>query len=264
MDPAGTGYTYSVAEDFPKDITILDAISEVVNENFKPIDRKDGLYNHHNVFMDLSKPPPAIVGCGNGPAFASVPANVFMGGAADTAQNRYTTNDGTFKSGLYLAKEAGVMQMIDIVNYNNESRTVYTVSEMEYLPGKPAGFLRAASAGIDLGMCSGTSGMSVHAPKGQERFSFAGKEVTVGKNGYFLNLHGHMHDGGSDISIKINGKEVCLSKAEYGGEGHEGIGADGKPWTTLRSMSTCSEPIHVNKGDRLAMEAHFDMKEHPA
>jgi hypothetical protein len=46
MDPAGTGYSYKVDADFPKDITILDAISGVFDENMKPIDFKDGLYNH--------------------------------------------------------------------------------------------------------------------------------------------------------------------------------------------------------------------------
>jgi hypothetical protein len=210
MDPAGTGYLYTVANDFPKDITILDAVSGVFNANMQPIDRKDGLYNHHNVFIDISNPTPAITGCGDGRAFASIPANVFMGGAADGGQNRYTTNDGKFNSGLYIAKDAGIIQMIDIVNYNNESQTIYTISEMEYLDGKQPGFLSSATTGIDLGMCAGKTGMFVHAPNGQQKFTFAGKDITIERDGYFLNVKGHMHDGGENIVVKVNGKEAVF------------------------------------------------------
>jgi hypothetical protein len=253
---------YAVANDFPTDITIFDAYSFVADEKFKEIDRKDGLYNHHNVFVDLSSTPPAIVGCGQ-EAFPSIPVNVFLGGSADIQSYRYTSNDGKFNSGMYLAKDTPIMQMIDIVNYNNESRTVYTVSELEYLPGKQPGFLSSGTSGIDIGMCSGKTGMFITAPKGEERFTFSGKDVTVGHDGYFLSLHGHMHDGGTDITVKLNGKEVCISKAEYGGEGHSGVGEDGKPWTTIRGMTTCDQPIKVKKGDKLGIEAHFDMASHP-
>jgi hypothetical protein len=44
---------YAIGNDFPRDITILDAVSNVYNEKKQPIDRKDGLYNHHATFFDL-------------------------------------------------------------------------------------------------------------------------------------------------------------------------------------------------------------------
>jgi hypothetical protein len=263
LDPSGTGYLYTVEKDFPTDITILDAFSYVADDKMKEIDRKDGLYNHHNVFIDLSSTPSSLVGCGGEP-FASVPVKVFLGGSADIQSYRYTTQDGKFNSGLYLKKDAPIMQMLDIVNYNNETQKVYTVSELEYYPGKPEGFLQGAMGGIDLGMCSGKSGMIVQAPKGTSKFTFGGKEMTIGRDGYFLSLHGHMHDGGTEIVVKLNGKDICVSKAIYGGVGHEGVSSDGKPWTSLGGMTTCEETIRVKKGDKLGLEAHFDMEKHPA
>lgn len=186
-----------------------------------------------------------------------------MGGAADTSANRYTSGDGQFKAGFYLDPKATVMQMVDIVNYNNVSRSVYTISEMEYLPGKQEGFLQSTSTGIDLGRCAGKTGMFVHPPPGQKKFTFAGKDFTIEKDGYFLNIHGHMHDGGVDVVVKVNGKEVCVSKAIYGGEGHTGKKANGETWTTLKEMSVCDEPIKVAKGDQLSITANFDMEKHP-
>jgi hypothetical protein len=240
----------------------LDAFSYVANEKLKEIDTEDGLYNHHNVFIDLSSSPTSLVGCG-GDAFASVPVKVFLGGSADIRRYRYTSNDGKFNSGLYLAKNAPVIQFIDIVNYNNNTREVYTVNELEYYPGKPEGFMKGGMGGIDLGMCSGKTGMFIFAPNSQKKFTFSGKDITIAKDGYFLAMQGHMHDGGEDITIELNGKPVCVSKALYGGEGHEGL-LNGKKWESIRGMSICNDGISVKKGDKLSIAAHFDMEKHPA
>jgi hypothetical protein len=263
MDPAGTGYMYSVADDFPKDITILYAESGVFDENMKPIEFKDGLYNHHNLFIDTSQPPPAILSCGNGKPFSNMPMSYFIRGTADLKSNRYTTADGTFKAGFYVAKDAPVMQMIDIVNYNNETRTVYTVSEVEYLPGKQEGFLQSISTGIDIGMCSGQSGLGIFAPKNETTYSFEGKHMTFERDGFILNAWGHLHDGGVDMVVKLNGKEICRSKAAYGGIGHE-VEVGGEVMKTISGMSLCSNALEVAKGDTLSITANFDTKAHPA
>jgi hypothetical protein len=74
----------------------------------------------------------------------------------------------------------------------------------------------------------------------------------------------HLQDGGLDIFLTINGKEVCDSRAQYGGEGHTGKTPDGHVWETIRVTSTCREPIKVIKGDKLYMEAHYDLGLHPS
>jgi hypothetical protein len=106
--------------------------------------------------------------------------------------------------------------------------------------------------------------MFVHAPKGQSKFSFASNNLTIGRDGYLLNSRGHMHNGGVGVVVSVNGKESCTSKAIYGGEGHEGVDPDGKPWSTLRELTICDQPIEVKKGDKLGLEAQFDMEKHPS
>jgi hypothetical protein len=261
------------AQDFPKDVTILDAITGVYDDQMKEIDFNKGLYNHHNVFFDLGASFSAPITCGSkmfDTANYKMPVNIFMGGAADTSSNHYTTKDGKFNAGYYLAKNSDVLQMIDIVNYNNKTVNIFTVSELEYVQGKPAGLLPAISVAIALGMCDGASGMKLLEPMakgqtadGKKTFSIAGRDVVVARDGYILNWHGHMHDGGVAMSAKLNGKEVCTSKALYGGPGHEGTGAKGEKWTTINSMEFCEEPIKVSKGDNLTITADFDMYAHP-
>lgn len=65
------------------------------------------------------------------------------------------------------------------------------------------------------------------------------------------------------MEISINGKQVCVSKAVYGGPGHEGVGADGKPWATVAETTECPNEIKVSKGDKLLIQARYDTEAHP-
>jgi hypothetical protein len=74
---------------------------------------------------------------------------------------------------------------------------------------------------------------------------------------------GHLHDGGAGIQITLNGKEICNSRAVYGGDGFEGKSEDGKPWYTINHMETCAKDIAVKAGDKIAMQANYDTEKHP-
>jgi hypothetical protein len=63
--------------------------------------------------------------------------------------------------------------------------------------------------------------------------------------------------------VKVNGNEVCTSSLVYGGPGHEQVQPNGEVWKTIGSTIGCLDPIRVNKGDKLNMEAFFDFDEHP-
>ncbi len=75
-----------------------------------------------------------------------------------------------------------------------------------------------------------------------------------------------MLDGGVNIETKINGKGACNSKAVYApAAGHSpanGTGAKGE-WVTMDRMTVCEKLIKVSKGDKLGMEAFFDLETHP-
>jgi hypothetical protein len=60
MDKGGTSYMNMVDVDFPRDITVLQTTSHLQDETFKRADTKDGIYNHHNVFMDFARPPAPV------------------------------------------------------------------------------------------------------------------------------------------------------------------------------------------------------------
>jgi len=72
-----------------------------------------------------------------------------------------------------------------------------------------------------------------------------------------------MHDGGDNLKLFINDREVCNSKASYGGPESTLVGADGKKWETINAMSECNNPVKVKSGDNLKIIANFDTKLHP-
>jgi hypothetical protein len=189
MDKGGTSYTYMVDDDFPRDITVLETTSHVQDENFKRADTKDGIYNHHNVFMDLAKPPAPAFSCENGRKALEVPMSVFMAGATEVGELIFAGAPGSsVKSGYYLTKTRQMLNLIDVINYNNVERTVYVQAEIEYLPGKVEGYLDARQERVDPGMCGGQNGAFIRPPKGQTRFSVNSTGIIVARDGYLVNM----------------------------------------------------------------------------
>lgn len=265
MDKGGTVYQSMVDDDFPSDITVLETVSTLTDENFKRADTKDGIYNHHNIFMDYASPPASAFGCDNGRKPAGIlPMSVFMAGSTEEGGMTFAAPPGSsVKSAYYLTKDRKILNMIDVINYNNVERTVYVVGEIEYLPGKQEGYLEARQERVDPGLCGGPDGSMIHAPKGQTKFSVNSTNIVFARDGYMINQRGHMHDGGIDIVLQVNGQTVCDSRASYGGVGHTAKTPDGKIWETIANSTTCLEPIKVAKGDTVNMNANYDIELHP-
>jgi hypothetical protein len=192
MDFAGTGYNNLVGDDFPKDVIVLDSITRVVNETFEKAAVEDGLYNHHVVFTDGSKRPGSWLAC-NGKAAPEMPLAFFMGaGSEDSPEMAYSADVSKIKAGFYIGKNDIITNMIDIVNYHNRERTVYTISEMEYLPGKPEGWVDSQKRIVPMGMCDGMNAMmvagNIHPPTdGQKKFVLSGKnDIEITRDGYLV------------------------------------------------------------------------------
>jgi len=69
-----------------------------------------------------------------------------------------------------------------------------------------------------------------------------------------------LHDGGESMTVFLNEKPVCVSKAVYGTKMKS---ENGKEWTTISQMTDCLDAVRVKKGDKIALETKFDEKSHP-
>jgi hypothetical protein len=190
LDPHGSGYNYAAGTDFPRDITVLQAESFIANETMGKAELDQGLYNHHDVFFDLSRTPDAWLACDGQPKM-SIPTTVLVAGIAGELDFKYTTADGKFKSGFYIGKKDFINIGVDVVNYRNEPRTIYTITELEYLPGKQNDFVDSQTHVFPIGFCDGLgsqlSAINLRPPPDQKKFTIKSKnEITVVKDGHMV------------------------------------------------------------------------------
>ena len=83
---------------------------------------------------------------------------------------------------------------------------------------------------------------------------------TATTSGTIYNAQGHLHDGGVDVQLSVNGKVMCNSQAHYGGDkGTTSVG--GEKWETIQSYDRCGA-IEVNKGDQIVVESTYDLAKH--
>lgn len=190
MDPTGTGYNNLAGTDFPRDVLVVDGISGLANETFQKAIVDDGIYNHHTTFMDASKRPANWLAC-NGYPIPEAPMAFFLGSGSDDTINTYNSPNNKVKSGFYIGKNDIILFGLDVVNYHDRERTLYTVNEIEYFPGMPEGYSHAQSHVIPMGLCDGIMSVmaanNIHAPVGEKKFTLAGKnDIEITKDGHLV------------------------------------------------------------------------------
>lgn len=74
----------------------------------------------------------------------------------------------------------------DIVNYTNETKTVYTLIDVQYIDGKPEGLQEAIAQFWNVGQCEG-NGFNIpeHSP-GQTKFAVKSPSLTMVQDGTFF------------------------------------------------------------------------------
>jgi hypothetical protein len=128
------------------------------------------------------------------PAFAScsswgiaLPMALFLGGSEDKGDVVYSTPDGMFDSGFYVGKKDIIRFGGDVVNYNNEERTVFSVTEFDYIEGRPDGFLETSSQTVAVGMCNNWTDLQGLFSGGKiKKFAIHGKPLTMLTDGYLV------------------------------------------------------------------------------
>jgi hypothetical protein len=148
--------------------------------------------------------------------------------------------------------------IMDLMNENTTAKTVYLTIDFDYVP--LGGDTRDVQpVWLDAAQC-GTSELpaktGVYSIASQPWRATVGGDVVLGG--------GHLHDGGTNLTIERNGQVVCDSVATYGGgdggEGHEhghGGGAH------ITAMSPCPFDMRIDIGDTIVIRGHYDDVTHP-
>src|ERR1700712_489868 len=147
MDPKGNTWA-NIAAGLPTDVTVLSSNTTLQYEDGSMADISSGVYNHHVMFGDVSRSSviplvcaPATKGSSkskaDGPSgMSSMPMSILMGTSADTGTTgatSFSTPDGMFNSGYYLGAKNKIIMTGEVVNYSNDTKKIYAVSDMEYI-----------------------------------------------------------------------------------------------------------------------------------
>lgn len=186
-----------IATGLPQDVLILSTESKMTYADGTEADINNGYYNHHYIIMDANKMSlKTQFACDNGKN-AGMPVAPFAGASESNRDLYFVSPENKFNGGYYIGKGDAIMISAEVVNYTNDTKTLYSVSEMEYVPGRPKGALDVSLQVIDVGACvPATNGMMagmVMPPKDKKTFSLDSRAVTVQQDGSILYRRGHMH-----------------------------------------------------------------------
>ncbi|KAI5856026.1 hypothetical protein BZA05DRAFT_434459 [Tricharina praecox] len=190
------------------------------------------------------------------------------------AGNERTTSriNGSGKYGLAIASSDRLMMIMELMNESNVAMTVYLTMTYEWIPMSTSGYKEAHTAWLDVGNCGGSD---VPAKEGVFELKSNGWRSTVA--GRLLFASGHVHDGGHETAILLNGKEICVSRQLYGmkpgytvpegglpgGSGHDDGGHGHEASKHISTSGICKDYGTVNVGDTLTVVARYNTTMHP-
>jgi hypothetical protein len=264
-----------ILEGIPKDATYLWANSSIVYEDGKDATIDNGVYLHHYGIFDMDKTTKRVSSC-IGVLTPDRPS-LFTGGVEDKGDSFYTSPDGKFNSGFYVGPKDKMMSTAQVVNYSNKTKEVYARLEIEFVPGRVKDALDVGIQSMSVTGCG--INIAITPKKDDKSMSLKSRLFPVIEDGYIIGAtyvqigrfnriltvcSGHLHDGGVNLVVKVNGKVNCDSKAIYGGTAATAKMEDGRVWETIHQMTHCIDPFPIKRGDNITVEANYDFVNHPS
>lgn len=99
------------------------------------------------------------------------------------------------------------------MNMNPDSKTVYLTMYYDIIEGHPSNFQELKPVWFDVAQC-GISEVSGRTPGA--KFDITALPWTANFDGEVLFAGGHLHDGGTEVSLSVDGKVICQSIPTYG------------------------------------------------
>jgi hypothetical protein len=165
------------------DCMILAAQADMVFLNGTKADIGSGVYGHHIMTTDIGRSmirAPVSTTCngisssfGGGSkkkrqlgSMFGFPASPLIAKGGEAFRQIFAALNSTVKSGFYIAKNDAMFMSAEIVNYDPVPKELYLSLDVEYIPGRPSGYLDVGLGGISVQGCAGGLGRSGEGPAG--------------------------------------------------------------------------------------------------
>jgi len=158
--------------------------------------------------------------------------------------------------------------LVDLMNENEAPKQVYMTIKYKFKPTATPGIRPVKPLWLDINQC-GTS--EVKAKTGKYNYKSVPWRSTL--NGPFIGVGGHLHDGGTNLTVDVNGQVVCNSEAKYatkpeyisggGGMDHGDGGMDhGGMMEHISEHTVCYNIGQLKTGDVVGITANYDDTQH--
>jgi hypothetical protein len=258
MDPNSDQFT-GIITGLPTGSMILETNSTLTYADGSIADVVNGVYIHHLIVFDQSKTTNSPIKCLNNGT--TTPDLGLLMGASEANRDLVFKSASKLPTAFKVDKNDVVMLSAEIVNYKEEPKKVFSVSDIEYIEGVNPDTIHTSLHVFDVLTCNPNT-VNLAAPHGKSKYTAKSQVVQIQKDGFILTSRGHMHDGGESVNLLLNGKIICKSIAIYGGNSTTTT-IDGKKWSTISKMESCSKPVRVKIGDLLEVTADFDLDKYP-
>jgi hypothetical protein len=196
----------------------------------------------------------------------------FSSGNERTFVNLAKAGPGATKYGYHLRASDRFAFIVDLMNMNMEDKTVYMTMTYDILDGPlPAGWRDIKVVWFDANQC-GTSEVKPKAQNG--KYTISSSPWTPNFSGENMGVGGHLHDGGINLEVNLNGALQCDSTAAYG-ERPEYVSssnmkmgpAAGIAEKHISSMRACYfneiKTRQLSKGQSWQIKANYDYDKYP-
>jgi len=243
MDPKGQAGMTTISKGICTKCSILSARFLLTYEDGSEATPANGVYIHHFVSYDSSKPTKDIIrGCDGGFPMMGAPF-IDRGEDSGDTDTIFTVVNGTMESG-YLMNSGSLVIQYDMVNYAQTTKKIFINLEYEYVDNQKG---KDATHTLKSVTCQGLIGPRVTAAGPSVTTS---SPMTISQDATIVWARGHLHAGGEKMTMSINGKVVCTSLPKYNDKG------------VITIMSLCPEPIPVKKGESMTISSTYDLSKH--
>jgi hypothetical protein len=147
---------------------------------------------------------------------------------------------------------------IELMNTNKEEQTAVLTIIYEYIPYLPEEFSVATPIWLDVGGCRS----EIPVPSDQKSFEIAGPAWNSSINGRVVTVVSHLHDGGVNLHVQRDEKEVCVSNAEYENASSSEDHKHGEGMSHITRMSGCNDIGRMSIGEEWTVRAQYDLEKH--
>lgn len=232
-------------------ITFMQAGLEYPNGTYANTDT--GIMLHHIVMFENSSQDLIC---------SRIPSRFFASGNERTPID--LTVNGTSKTGYYIPANTSMSYRIELMNMQPNQRYVTVTLNFEYIPGQPSGFRPVNTWWLDVAGPCGKSDQDVPAAPNDVTFNYTSPAPYNSPfGGSIVTMAGHMHDGGTEVTVSENGNSICTFTPTYAATpGMNGAGNMSMPMNDISNISVCNDAGTFKAGNEFGIQAFYNASAH--